>query len=85
MKAFNLDEDNIQLEIQDDGCGISPEDISHIFEPFFSTKRESSGIGLGLSIVHGIIENHEGRIEVDSKPGKGTTISIIFPLRNKDQ
>jgi two-component system NtrC family sensor kinase len=85
VRTFNPDQNNIQLEIKDNGCGILPEDISHIFEPFFSTKRESSGIGLGLSIVHGIIENHKGRIEVDSEPGKGTTISIILPLQNKDQ
>ncbi len=73
-------EDSIKIEISDNGNGIAPQDIPHIFEPFFSTKHDASGIGLGLSIVHGIIENHKGSIEVDSELGKGTTISIIFPL-----
>jgi two-component system NtrC family sensor kinase len=74
-------EDSIKVEISDNGIGIAPQDIPHIFEPFFTTKRDASGIGLGLSIVHGIIENHKGSIEVDSEPGIGTTISIIFPLK----
>lgn len=80
IRTTNSDEDSIRIEIIDNGTGISPEDIPHIFEPFFSTKRNASGIGLGLSIVHGIIENHKGRIEVSSEPGKGTTISIVLPL-----
>lgn len=80
IRTYNPDEDSIKLEIEDNGSGIAPEDVNHIFEPFYSTKRESSGIGLGLAIVHGIIENHKGRIEVHSEQGKGTTISIILPL-----
>jgi two-component system NtrC family sensor kinase len=83
MKTSNPDEKSIKLNISDNGHGIAEENISHIFEPFFSTKRESSGIGLGLAIVHGIIENHKGWIEVDSEVGKGTTISITFPLHAK--
>ncbi|MFA5417678.1 MAG: ATP-binding protein [Bacteroidales bacterium] len=80
IRTTNPDEDTIRLDISDNGLGIAPEDMSHIFEPFFSTKRDASGIGLGLAIVHGIIENHKGKITVDSEIGKGTTISIIFPL-----
>jgi two-component system NtrC family sensor kinase len=80
IRTTNPDEDSIRLDISDNGLGIAPEDMSHIFEPFFSTKRDASGIGLGLAIVHGIIENHKGKITVDSEIGKGTTISIIFPL-----
>jgi two-component system NtrC family sensor kinase len=80
ITTTNPDKDNIRLEIRDNGTGISPQDLPHIFEPFFSTKHNASGIGLGLSIVHGIVENHKARIEVESEPGKGTTISIIFPL-----
>lgn len=81
MRTKNLDENTVRLEISDNGSGISPEDIPHIFEPFFSTKRDVRGIGLGLPIVHGIVQNHNGKIEVESVVGKGTTISITFPLR----
>ncbi len=80
IRTSNPDNGTIRMEIIDNGSGISPEDIPNIFEPFFSTKRDTSGTGLGLSIVHGIVENHKGKIEVDSKPGQGTTISIIIPL-----
>jgi two-component system NtrC family sensor kinase len=80
IRTSNPDEESVKLEIIDNGSGISPQDMSHIFEPFFSTKRESSGIGLGLAIVHGIVENHKAKIEVDSEIGRGTRISIIFPL-----
>jgi two-component system NtrC family sensor kinase len=76
----NPDEDTIRIEISDNGIGIPGEDIPHIFEPFFSTKHNASGIGLGLAIVHGIIKSHNGKIEVKSELGKGTTISITLPL-----
>ena len=81
IRTDNPDEDHIRVEIADNGSGIAPQDLPHIFEPFFSTKQAGSGIGLGLSIVHGIVENHKGKIEVESEPGKGTTISVIFPLK----
>jgi signal transduction histidine kinase len=80
MKTSNPDEDKIKLEIRDNGVGIDPQDISHIFEPFFSAKEKERGIGLGLAIVHGIVQSHNGKIEVDSKVGKGTTISMVLPL-----
>lgn len=80
IRTFNPDADNIRIEIADNGSGIAPEDIPHIFEPFFSAKHKTSGIGLGLAIAHGIVISHRGRIEVDSKLGKGTTISVILPL-----
>lgn len=81
----NPDPDNIRLSIRDNGSGISPQDLPHIFEPFYSTKSDTSGIGLGLSIVHGIVENHHGRIEVDTEPGRGTTMSIILPLAREEK
>lgn len=76
----NPDSDSIRIEISDNGIGIPEDDIHHIFEPFFSTKQDSSGIGLGLAVVHGIVKNHSGNIEVKSELGKGTTISINLPL-----
>jgi len=80
IKTKNPDDNTICIEISDNGSGIAEEDISHIFEPFFSTKQDVSGIGLGLAIVHGIIQNHKGKIQVDSDLGHGTTISVIIPL-----
>lgn len=80
LRTTNPDQDSIKVEIIDNGTGIAPEDITHVFEPFFTTKRNGSGIGLGLSIVHGIVQSHNGKIEIKSEPGKGTAISIILPL-----
>lgn len=80
IRTKNPDEDSIVFEISDNGLGIAEEDISHIFEPFFSTKQDVSGIGLGLAIVHGIIQNHKGKIQVSSELGHGTTISVYIPL-----
>jgi two-component system NtrC family sensor kinase len=80
MKTSNPGKDIIKLDIRDNGVGIDPEDIPHIFEPFFSAKEKASGIGLGLAIVHGIIQSHNGKVEVESELGKGTTISVILPV-----
>ncbi len=80
IKTENPDPDHIRLDIADNGSGISPEDIPHIFEPFFSSKQKASGSGLGLSIVHGIVQSHKGKIDVQSVVGKSTTMSITLPL-----
>src|SRR5258708_7786701 len=71
--------ENITIEIADTGIGISTELKQRIFEPFFTTKAVGDGIGLGLSIVFGIIEDHHGTIDVQSEPGKGTTFTITLP------
>ena len=80
IKTYNPDDDNVIFETSDNGLGIAEEDIPHIFEPFFSTKRNASGIGLGLSIVHGIVQNHKGKIQVKSILGSGTILSVTLPL-----
>jgi len=80
LKTKTVDDDWLRIEIIDNGIGIAKDDIPHIFEPFFSTKQNSRGQGLGLAIVHGIIQSHKGKIDVKSELGKGTTISISFPL-----
>jgi two-component system NtrC family sensor kinase len=80
IRTVNPDPWHIRIDIADNGSGIAPDDIPHIFEPFFSAKQKASGIGLGLAIVHGIVQNHKGKIEVDSELGKRTTISINLPL-----
>ena len=72
----------IRLSIQDTGQGIKPEDIARIFDPFFSTK--ANGTGLGLSVSYNIIQEHNGTIEVESTPGHGTTFYLTFPLIVKE-
>jgi len=74
----------VQIDISDTGCGIPEENLSIIFEPFFSTKEESEGVGLGLSVVYGIIREHHGSIYVQSELGKGSTFTIRFPQGKKD-
>ncbi len=68
----------IKLSIQDSGIGIPPEDIGRLFDPFFSTKE--GGVGLGLSIAHRIIDQHRGKIEVESALGKGTLFTVWLPV-----
>jgi two-component system NtrC family sensor kinase len=80
IRTSNPDDEHILIEFIDNGIGISMEDIPHVFEPFFSTKEKNNGIGLGLSIVHGIIQSHKGRTAVKSERGKGTTILVTLPL-----
>jgi signal transduction histidine kinase len=79
VAARNQD-DRVVLTIADDGPGIPSEVLPRIFDPFFTTKDVGEGSGLGLSIVHGIVERHGGHIDVDSRPGQGTKFSISFPL-----
>ena len=68
-----------RLVVTDDGCGMPPEMCQRIFEPFFSTKKEQGGYGLGLSVVYGIVEAHRGGLQVRSEVGKGTRIEVYFP------
>ena len=72
----------VSIEVKDTGCGISQADLPHIFEPFFTTKSEGQGLGLGLSMVEGIIERHKGSINVVSKIGKGTTFTLKLPAKS---
>jgi PAS domain S-box-containing protein len=74
--------DDAVLEVQDTGVGIPEEVRARIFEPFFTTKGSERGIGLGLSVVHGIVTGHGGTIEVASRPGQGATFRIALPYRD---
>ncbi len=79
-RSYNQDLHHVTVEIRDNGIGISAEDQDHIFEPFFSRKKEMSGIGLGLAVTYGILEQHQAKITVESAPGAGTSIKFIFRL-----
>lgn len=75
--------DEAVLEVSDTGVGIPPDNIEKLFQPFFTTREVGSGMGLGLSITHGIIKRHDGEIRISSTVGKGTTFMIRMPLKAK--
>lgn len=68
-----------RIDVVDNGCGIPPENIQRVFEPFFTTKKEGKGTGLGLFITKQVVEDHEGRVEITSRSGEGTRVSILLP------
>jgi PAS domain S-box-containing protein len=74
--------DAVKIDITDTGVGIAKENLDKLFTPFFTTKVKGKGVGLGLPVVHGIIEQHQGKIEVKSKLGSGTTFTIYLEAMN---
>jgi signal transduction histidine kinase len=70
----------LELRVQDQGGGIAPEHLSRLTDPFFTTKRDSGGTGLGLSVSAGIVKEHGGTISFESTPGRGTTVTLSFPV-----
>jgi two-component system NtrC family sensor kinase len=71
----------LRLRVHDNGGGIPPTVLPRIFDPFFTTKEVGRGTGLGLTLSNDIVRAHGGRIEVDSRPGAGTTFTVWLPLR----
>ena len=72
--------DHACVVVEDEGTGISPENLPHIFDPFFTTKDVGAGTGLGLSVSYGIVQDHGGTIDVRSEVGKGTRFEVRLPL-----
>jgi len=86
VKVSTLDrKDNVVVMVEDNGVGISTENLGKIFSPFFTTKPVGEGTGLGLAITQGIIEKHNGTIEVESELGKGTKFTVTIPTKNRGE
>ena len=88
LRVSTLNGENVSVMVSDTGTGIAHEHIQRIYDPFFTTKvasREGQGrgTGLGLSVTYGIIQEHSGKIRVESHPGEGTTFYLDFPLTRK--
>ena len=81
--SSHQEDGSIVVQIRDTGPGISPEHISKVFDPFFTTKDQGEGTGLGLNIVHRVVEQYGGNIKIESEPGEGTTFVISFPVNGK--
>jgi len=80
----SLDKGQLKMEVQDTGYGISPENMRKLFTPFFSTKKEVKGVGLGLAVSYGIIQRHRGKIDVQSTEGKGTNFIVYLPVHQEE-
>jgi PAS domain S-box-containing protein len=74
----------VVLSVKDTGCGMGSEVMEKIFEPFFTTKEVGKGIGMGLAVVHGILKNHGGGIQVESEPGQGSQFRVFLPMALKE-
>jgi two-component system NtrC family sensor kinase len=81
--TWSKDEEMIAVKISDTGCGIAPDKLKRIIEPFYTTKRMGKGTGLGLSITYGIIDKLGGKVSVESEVNKGTTFIIEIPIESR--
>src|SRR5436305_13587986 len=88
LKISTANGDGVSVAVSDTGSGIAQEHINRIYDPFFTTKTapregQNRGTGLGLSVTYGIIQEHAGKIRVESNAGSGTTFALDFPLSRK--
>ena len=81
--SYNETSDLITIRVRDEGEGIPPENLNHIIEPFFTTKRDAGGTGLGLSVSYNIVKNHGGHLHFTSRFGKGTTATVMLPVTRR--
>jgi len=77
--------ETVQFVVSDQGRGIEPEDLERVTDPFFTTKRDSGGTGLGLSVSSGIVKDAGGTIDIESEPGRGTTVTVSFPIEGREE
>jgi PAS domain S-box-containing protein len=86
MNGSELHEgDYLYIQVRDSGCGIDPQILPHIFDPFYTTKKQGEGTGLGLAAVFGTLQQHHGAITVDSEPGSGTVFHLYLPLTGQQE
>ena len=74
-----VEHDRVEIVIRDDGQGIQSGDLAHVLDPFFTSRLEAGGTGLGLSVAHGVAEDHGGTLSIESEPDRGTTVVLGFP------
>lgn len=80
---FDKKSDTLKIIIMDEGIGIKKETLNRIIEPFFTTRVDSGGTGLGLYISHSIIREHKGSLDIESEPGKGTEVCVSLPVSGR--
>ena len=83
--SFDAPDRTIVITVSDTGCGISPENLDKVFDPFFTTREVGQGTGLGLAVCYGIVRKHNGRIQVHSQPGQGTCFTIRIPVDTTEE
>ena len=81
--TMNATDHSVDIDVQDTGPGILPQHLEKIFDPFFTTKETGHGVGLGLAISYGIVKEHNGKLSVNSKLGKGTTFTVSLPIADE--
>ena len=85
LSAFHPEDKRLIISVVDEGTGIPPENLDKIVDPFFTTKLEKGGTGLGLSVSYNILRDHGGTLSFASEPGKGTTATVSLPAKEKER